>query len=204
VIFECYTATVLPGCIPEFSSRIEAALPGRKEVSPLGGAWRAEIGTLSQVVQLWPYHDLGELVEARQHLERAADWPVPVADVLEDERVDTWRSVPFLEPLEPGEYGKVYEMRTYRFRPGSMDRVLEIWAEALPIRVRMSPLVACMYSVSGELNRLRHVWAYDDLNERARIRQESLSLPSWPPMTREWRVHEESQILLPEAYSPLR
>lgn len=204
MIVDCYTATALPGQIPELDARLEKVLENRTALSPLAGAWRAEIGELSQVVQLWPYRDLAHRADVLERAPALVGWPVDGDGVLEDEQLETWTAVPFATLLEPGAYGSVYEMRTYSFRPGTMERVLEVWANALPARVGLSPLVACLYAQSGRLNRLRHIWAYADLNERARLRQESLSLPGWPPMTREWRVHEVSQVLVPAAYSPLR
>jgi hypothetical protein len=205
MIFDIYTATAIPGRVPDVQARVGEALESRAALSPLGGAWRSELGVLMQVVHLWPYRDHAERTAVMSELDSLSGWPVQVDDVLADERLETWTSAPFADRLlEAGSYGGVYEMRTYSFRPGTMDQVLEVWEKALPVRVEMSPLVAIMTSESGALNRLRHIWVYQDLNERARIREESLSRPPWPPLTREWRFHEETQILLPETFSPLQ
>ena len=42
-----------------------------------------------------------------------------------------------------------------------------------------------------------------DLNERNRIRAESLKDPHWPLQTREWLVRQENKLLVPAAFSPL-
>jgi len=126
-----------------------------------------------------------------------------VHDLIVTERVEYWTGAEFVKPTPPGAHGPVYEMRTYAFRPGTMPKVLDVWAAAVPERIQLSPLVALWCSEVGQLNRLRHIWAYASLDERRRIRDQALGQPNWPPMTREWRVHEESQILLPAPYSPL-
>jgi NIPSNAP len=51
--------------------------------------------------------------------------------------------------------------------------VLEGWAKAIEAREKFSPLAACWTSELGGLNKFVHTWVYEDLNERARIREES-------------------------------
>jgi hypothetical protein len=203
MIYEVCTGTVRPGARAEAYERMAAALPQRERLSPAFGFWHSELGVLNRLVQVWEYRDLGHLAEVRGSADHTVGWPPDVAPLLHDEEVEVWAGVPFVESARAGHWGQVYEMRTYTFGPGTMPRVLEVWAKAVPDRVRLSPLVACWYNVVGQRNRLRHIWAYESLDERARIRQEALELPDWPPMTREWRTHEESQILLPAPFSPL-
>jgi hypothetical protein len=63
--------------------------------------------------------------------------------------------------------------------------------------------VPCLYSQIGGLNRYVHIWPYQDLNERARLRAKSFEDPDWPPQTQQWLVRQENKILLPAACSPL-
>ena len=107
---------------------------------------------------------------------------------------------PFMRPLTVGPGGDVLEMRTYTFRPGSIPRVLAIWADMVPARERLSPLIACWTTEIGALHRLTHVWSYRSLDERTNIRAEAVRLGIWPPDTREWRLAEESSILLPDRH----
>ena len=69
--------------------------------------------------------------------------------------------------------GNVYEMRTYTYAPGDISKVLEGWAKAIDAREKFSPLAACWTSELGGLNKFVHTWVYRDLNERARVREES-------------------------------
>ena len=109
-----------------------------------------------------------------------------------------------MEPLTARRLGPVYEIRTYRYRPGVMPTVLERWAKALPSRTALSPLAACWYGDLGTLNTFVHIWPYASLEERSRIRTEAAALPSWPPGTRDLLVSQESKIVLPAAFSPMQ
>jgi hypothetical protein len=183
MIYEVWTATLKPGARAEAYALL-AALGSE-------GCWHSEAGELNQVVLVRQHSDLTGFAPFTP----AAD----LAELLHDEEIELWAG----ELLPPGAYGAVYEMRTYTFHPGAMPRVLDIWAEAVPARIRLSPLVALWHNAVGRRNRLRHIWAYDSLDARARVREKALDLPLWPPMTREWRTHEVSQILLPAPFSPV-
>jgi hypothetical protein len=47
-----------------------------------------------------------------------------------------------------------------------------------------------------------HVWPYEDMGERTRIRGEATKLQGWPPNTREFVVEQQSEIYLPAPFSP--
>lgn len=198
MLYEVWTARIRPGVRGEVFDRLGAVVAERQ--LPLFGAWYVEVGQLDQVIHVFAYEDLRHAAELRP---RVDSWSNGASDLFFEEETELFRGVPFLDPLPPGGYGPVYEMRTYTFRAGTMPQVLDVWAAAVPSRIRLSPLVACWTSEVGRRNRLRHIWGYRSLDERARIRREALTHADWPPMTREWRVHEESEILLPAPYSPL-
>ena len=54
MIIEMRTYTLKPNSIPTFEERFAAALPHRLELSSLGAFWHSEIGTLNQVIHIWP------------------------------------------------------------------------------------------------------------------------------------------------------
>ena len=113
---------------------------------------------------------------------------------------------PFMRPLGSQSYGtgNIYEMRIYTYAPGDIAAVLKGWAEAISYREEFSPLAACWYSEVGGLNKFVHVWAYKDLNERARVRQESRQGGRWPAQTGVRPVRQENKILIPAAFSPVQ
>ena len=96
----------------------------------------------------------------------------------------------------------IYEFRTYDLKPRSLPEVLKRAGEAYQHRKALSPLAAYWYTEIGPLNQVIHVWPYKDLNERARIREEALKVPGWPPQIQEFIVRMQSEIFIPFPYSP--
>ncbi len=96
----------------------------------------------------------------------------------------------------------IIEMRTYTLQPGTVATFEERFAEALPVRAKVSPLAAFWHTEVGPLNRVIHVWPYENLEERTRLRAEATKLQGWPPNTREFVVEQQSDIYLPALFSP--
>src|SRR5713101_8562184 len=98
----------------------------------------------------------------------------------------------------------IIEMRTYTLQPGTVATFEERFAQALPVRAKVSPLAAFWHTEVGPLNRVIHVWTYENLEERTRLRAEATKLQGWPPNVREFVVEQQSEIYLPAPFSPAR
>ena len=96
----------------------------------------------------------------------------------------------------------IVEMRTYQLKPRALPEVLKRYNEALPARVKLSPLAGLWHTDVGALNRIIHVWPYADLAERTHIRAEAAKIPGWPPKLAELIEHMETKILIPAPFSP--
>ncbi len=97
----------------------------------------------------------------------------------------------------------IYEMRTYDLKPRSQPEVLKRFGEAYEARRKHSPLAACWTTEFGPLNQLIHVWPYQDLAERERIRAEAVAAGGWPPKLSEFIVSMRAEIMIPWPDSPL-
>ncbi len=98
----------------------------------------------------------------------------------------------------------IYEMRTYTLKPGTVDEFKRRFAEALPHRLKYSKLTAFWHTEIGLLNQVIHVWEYEDLSARQRIRAEAAKDPNWPPNNLEMIVSMETKILVPADFSPIK
>lgn len=205
MIYEVRTYTLKPGSVAQWEANFCAALPSRTKHSELAGLWHTEIGPLNQVVHIWPYDDLQQRTEIRAKASQEPDWPPKGGDLLLNMDSEIFIPAPFSPKLGGGQkLGNIYEMRIYQYQVGSMPTVLERWEEALKGgRLDLSPIAACMYSDIGDLNVWIHIWPYQNLAERARVRAESQKLDTWPPKTREFLVGQQTKILLPAACSPM-
>jgi hypothetical protein len=94
----------------------------------------------------------------------------------------------------------IYEVRTYTLKPGSVPQFEEIFAAALPHRETYSKLGAFWHTEIGPLNQVIHVWPYDDLEHRTRIRAEAAQDAHWPPPTSDLIVKMESEVWTPAPF----
>jgi hypothetical protein len=96
----------------------------------------------------------------------------------------------------------IYEIRTYRLAPGSLAEVEKRFGEVYEHRKKYSPIVAFWHTEIGPLNEIIHVWLYQDLADRARVRAEVAKEPNWPPKISEFVLSMQSEILVPFPFSP--
>ena len=96
----------------------------------------------------------------------------------------------------------IVEMRSYRLKPRSVPEAEKRFGEALPARLKFSPLAGFWHTEVGALNQIIHIWPYADLNERQRIRAEAVKAGVWPPPIGEFIDGMESKILIPAPFSP--
>ena len=64
----------------------------------------------------------------------------------------------------------IYEVRTYTLRPGTLAEFEERYERRLSLRERHSKLGAFWHTEFGPLNQVIHVYPYDDLQHRTRVR----------------------------------
>ena len=96
----------------------------------------------------------------------------------------------------------IVEIRTYTLQPGTTAQFEERFGAALPVQAKVSPLAAFWHTEVGPLNQVIHVWPYETLDERTRLRAEATKLQGWPPNVREFVVDQKSQIFIPAPFSP--
>lgn len=97
----------------------------------------------------------------------------------------------------------IYELRTYDLRPGTVAEFEKRFAESIEAREKYSELVGFWHTELGQLNQVVHLWSYENLNERTRIRAEALKDEKWPPPVTEFCERQESKILIPSSFSRL-
>lgn len=193
-----------PRRVPAYREQFAAALPERQRLSPLGGFWRVEVGSIDQIVQLWAYDSLAHRERVINEAQGLQEWAQVLhsRDVL-DQQIMLLTPAPFSPPVRERKLGSVYELRIYDYEPGSIPRVTERWQEKIAQREQLSPLVFCGSTVAGRLHQWVHLWAYADANERTQIRAQALSSGIWPPAATEGLLLQRNMLLTPLAPSPL-
>lgn len=183
---------------------IERALSQQGAGARLLGVFVAEIGTLNEVAILQAVDDVGKVMAARDARVASGDL-YGVSDQLLGARVSTYVSFPFLPPMPTGKFGPVYEFREYDIKFGALPKLLAAWEAAVPGRVELSPMLTAAYALDGDQPRMLHIWPYKDLNERGRLRSESVAKGVWPPKGGpDVLATMRSSIYLPAPFSPLQ
>jgi NIPSNAP len=103
----------------------------------------------------------------------------------------------------------IVEERIYRIRTGLMGRYLQLVRdEGLAIQQPiLGRLIGYFTTEIGPLSQVVHLWAYDDLEDRARRRLTLAEDPRWRafvPRLSETIESAENRILLPTDFSPLQ
>ena len=96
----------------------------------------------------------------------------------------------------------IIEVRTYQLKPGSLASVVETFGKHYEERKKFSELAAFWFTEIGPLNEIIHVWSYQDLAERERVRAEAAATPHWPPPIREHIVNQNSELFVPSPATP--
>ena len=209
MIFEMRTYLLKPGTVATFEERFGAGLPARAKLSPLAGLWRTEVGTLNQVIHIWPYKDMNERDAILAKAIETKVWPVKVQEFILEMESKILHPAPFSPNFAPGEHGPLYEFRTYTYNPGGIPRVIEAWTPRIKARHELSPLIFAGSTDLGPLNQWVHVWAYKNMGERERLR--AIAMPPggggiWPPPRHESvTLHKQEAVFaLPAQCSPCR
>jgi NIPSNAP len=96
----------------------------------------------------------------------------------------------------------IYEVRTYTLRPGTTAEFEERYEKRLPSRVKHSKLGGFWHTEFGPLNQVVHVYPYDDLQHRTRVRsamandRERNAMPGGG----EFIVAQEAEIVIPAPF----
>jgi hypothetical protein len=205
MIFEMRTYLMKPGSIPEVEKRWAAGLPARAKLSRFGGFWRSEVGTLNQIIHVWPYKDLNERAEIRAKAIETGVWPVKIQEFILEMESKILYAAPFSPAFDAGAHGGIYEFRTYTYGVGSIPKVIESWSGRIKQRTALSPLIFAGHTEIGPLNQWVHVWAYKNMGERERIRGEAVASGIWPPPRHEsvTLLKQQNTLAIPAPWSPL-
>ncbi|XP_030918312.1 protein NipSnap homolog 1, partial [Geospiza fortis] len=108
---------------------------------------------------------------------------------------------------QPRQGPNIYELRTYKLKPGTMIEWGNNWARAIKYRQENQEAVGGFFSQIGELYVVHHLWAYRDLQSREETRNAAWRKRGWDenvyytvPLIRTM----ESRIMIPLKISPLQ
>jgi hypothetical protein len=201
MLYELITAEVRPGTLGSAVQQVAEAAAARGGEAGLLGCWTTEIGQVNEIVALATAPDRSLDAGERE----PGHWLTnAVESFAVATRLEHLRLFPFLPAIQPGSYGRVYELRSYVMKPGTTQETIERWEKALPARMERSTIVGAFHGVTGPLQKFVHIWPYDSAEHRQRTRDEAVAAGIWPPKGGAERLlHMQNSLLLPAAFSPL-
>lgn len=96
----------------------------------------------------------------------------------------------------------IYEIRAYAFTAGSAPEAVEDFGRIIERRAAISPLVGFFLCAAGRLNRILHVWEYENSAHREEARAEALAQRWWPPLRVEKILLQETRLMRPAPFRP--
>lgn len=192
-----------PGTMPRAMPKLEEAL--RAGSGRLLACWTTDIGQLNQVMVIREYASADAAAKDREAMVMSAS-PLGVGEFAISATSDTYAPLPFLPPLQPGTFGPFFEVRTYLLKPGVVNGNIERWQKALPERIKRSPVLIAMNSVSGVTTQFIHIWPYKSMDERYSIRTQAVKDGVWPPPGggEATLLNQKNEIYVPTAFSPIK
>jgi hypothetical protein len=166
--------------------------------------WYCDIGAVNQIMIVRAIVDAAATLDRRAAALATSDG-LGVGEFIVGMAMDIYTSLEIVPPMQSGAYGPVFEVRTYELKPGGVPATTEAWRKSVPARLKISPVLAAMTSVTGAVTRMLHVWPYRSFDERARLRDKAIAEGVWPPPGGPaLLVSQQVDIYLPAAFSPLK
>jgi hypothetical protein len=103
----------------------------------------------------------------------------------------------------------LYEMRTYQIKLGALARYLQLFeSKGLPIIARYCTLVGFWTIETGQLNRVMHIWSFDDYAARGAARdrwwQDREWIEEYLPQALPMIEAQENALMSATRFSPIR
>lgn len=202
MLYDVTTIGVRPGTHPKALAVLKDSLSSIAS-GRLLACWYSDLGALNQILVIKEAPDAERVLIERDAL-LTSDNPLGLNDFVTTIGVDLYSSLPFIDPMTPGQWGPVFEVRLYTIKPGNLAPTIKLWKEAVPARSRVSPLLAAMHSLTGIATRLLHIWPYPGLDERSRLRAKAVADGVWPPPGGPDYLHaQQSDIFFAAPFSPI-
>ena len=168
------------------------------------GCWFSDIGAVNQILIIRNAAAAAATLDNRFASQDTTN-PLGIGEYMTAMTMDTYVSFDFIPPMQPGQFGPCYEVRNYVIKPGGLPPTIEAWRKSVPGRVKLSPLLGAMTSVTGAVTRLMHIWPYKSFDERARLREKAIADGLWPPPGGPGHLlSQQVDIYLPATFSPMK
>ncbi|CAD5112386.1 DgyrCDS1607 [Dimorphilus gyrociliatus] len=187
IVYELQFHQVKPEFMVEYLKEFEnfvSITTEKKTGAELVGSWTVEIGDQDEAVHLWKYPGgyevLNEATEVYRTDPQLEKFRLNRNKMLRSRKNQILLAFSFWgEPKQRPAEKNIYELRSYVLKPGTMIEWGNNWARGLRARKMYNEAVAGLFTHIGDLYTIHHMWAYDNLHERKRVREAAWRRPGW-------------------------
>uniref|UniRef100_A0A3Q2NW38 Nipsnap homolog 1 (C. elegans) n=1 Tax=Fundulus heteroclitus TaxID=8078 RepID=A0A3Q2NW38_FUNHE len=207
--------SVKPECLDAYNN-LEAEVQNRLHQDQdfpceVVGSWNTWYGEQDQAVHLWRYRGgypaLTECLQKLRANKEYLEFRKERAKMLVSRRNQLLLEFSFWNEPLPRKGPNLYELRTYKLKPGTMIEWGNRWARAIKHRQENDEAVGGFFSQIGDLYVVHHLWAYESLESRQETRNSAWQKAGW-----DVNVHYtvplvnsmESRLMIPTKSSPLQ
>lgn len=94
----------------------------------------------------------------------------------------------------------IYEIRTYTMTIGDSEEAVQDFGNIMEERKKISRLIGFFHTVVGDLNRVLHIWEYENSAHREEVRSKTLSQSWWPPLKAEKITYQTTRLMRPSPF----
>ena len=206
--YELATLTLPFGSAGTAAQNVQSYCAAPEAKGELLACWFTDIGQLNQMIVLRGFASLTDLQAERERTQQSAS-PFGNGETYQSLEQHSYQGFQWMKPVRPsaesGISGPVYEIRTYGIKPGGVQPTIDLWAQYVPPRDKLSPCVVAMVALDGPL-RFTNIWAYPTLDARSKARADAVAQGIWPPKggPAHLTTNMVSTIAMPTAASPLK
>uniref|UniRef100_A0A2M4BWM2 NIPSNAP domain-containing protein n=2 Tax=Nyssorhynchus TaxID=44543 RepID=A0A2M4BWM2_9DIPT len=212
-IYELHTHNIRPDSVGKYlenyKNTVQIVQSKQNLSMELIGSWNVEVGDLDQCLHLWRYTGGFEMVDqAKRELTNDKSYVQLMQErgtFLRSRHLQYLLAFSYWPQLKLREGKNIYEIRSYRLKPGTMIEWGNNWARAINYRQNNNEAFAGYFSQIGRLYNVHHIWCYKDLQGRKETRESAWRSPGWDecvaytvPLIREMHC----RILAPTEFSP--
>lgn len=214
IIYALHTHNVRPGSMVDYLKNYKETVGLMEEKKAnlscnLVASWTVQVGDLDQCLHLWRYTGGFEKIDQAKadlfHDPEYLGLMKDRANYLRSRHLQYLLAFSYWPKIEMRTGTNIYEMRSYRLKPGTMIEWGNNWARAINFRKHNNEAFAGFFSQIGRLYNVHHIWCYESLQARKETREAAWRLPGWDecvaytvPLIREMHC----RVLSPTEFSP--
>ncbi|XP_055384198.1 protein NipSnap [Condylostylus longicornis] len=177
--------------------------------SNLIGSWTVQVGDMDQCLHLWKhtggFEKIDQLTNFQSESKDYERLMTEVGNNLRSRHLQYLLAFSYWPQIDFRNGNNIYEIRSYRLKPGTMIEWGNNWARAINFRKNNEEAFAGFFSQIGRLYNVHHIWCYKNLQSRKETRESAWRSPGWDqcvaytvPLIREMHC----RILKPTEFSP--